>query len=650
MRCTYYDHYSWYGYSETCYSNGYGSYGSCGCNQMIDDTNTRATYTYTPNSGDIRCNIEPTPAPTTLPPTTLEPTTTTTTYEPTTQSPTRQPVTTYSPTVGPSDQPSSAPSNSPTPSPSIENVDTGCIDGEECVVDCADYIASSFSCAGKEIDGTNYEYLTVNCDSSYECKDSTVYCPIKGCHIKCDANDACDGMSVVYDGDNEDNGRMQIDCYDYYSCHSMLITSPGISDFELNCNATVNDEQACYYLQLQATNGGRVIINSANKYGIRDSIINVTNAEYVSMTANGQYTFYSSTLYAASANSVLLKCISTAEEKSACSLSNYYLPVDSVITTDAASTTDARTTIECYAAGCYEMGNFYVSDSAETMSMSLNTCGQCEDQSDCMGSITYYCGNSYDSSNHWYGGSACSYDTTCGCQQSIDSMSVSNDPTDENCPSTGSGSAAGVSTGNTLSSGLIAGIIIAVIVGVCLICCLAWYCKKDYDRKQRLRENVNAVQQYPVHHNAAGYGSVSMNPNVGSGGASIQMNQMEASGQYTVPQNQNIGGVTAAVFSPAAEGGGGDINDPNEIGVAEIEPMKIPDLDDLDYIDDDLKDDELVQLASADNDDNDSPPAPPYNPDARDAFEKDEEIPPAYDAIINTSDIEPEESEEAHVD
>ena len=228
---------------------------------------------------------------------------------------------------------------------------------------------------------------------------------------------------------------------------------------------------------MYARSANKVSIYIENGYGVYASSFYLNNTSNVSLYSGGEGGFIYSYLYAQNSDSVSIKCIT--DGGSACENSYYYLPADN------------KASISCHATGCNNMGNFYVKDGIDDISMDIISWCECDDMDDCLGSFSVYCGEGYTSSVTY----SSSYDqcTDCGCAEFVDSISFTQNESDEDCAKSSAGS-----TSTSDITPTVIGVVIPVLICICFIGVAVYYYKrkkKESEATVNLRNDTDSMIQ-----------------------------------------------------------------------------------------------------------------------------------------------------------
>jgi len=164
-----------------------------------------------------------------------------------------------------------------------------CESGENCGFSCDD----SYECLNTFIDGSLYEYLSLDCSDYDSCMGAVVNCPIGGCSIKCSDSYSCKDMMVTYNGVRGDEGKVEITCSDYYACYALEVYADKADFVSLKCTSDEGYENyVCYDVVFYASDAGDVEITGNHKYAIYSSDLHVENAVSVSLYARGNCMLY----------------------------------------------------------------------------------------------------------------------------------------------------------------------------------------------------------------------------------------------------------------------------------------------------------------------------------------------------------------------
>eukprot|EP01084_Bolivina_argentea_P097704 175640_1 len=316
----------------------------------------------------------------------------------------------------------------PTPAPTKWNrkSNISCLSKTEskCDVDCI----GSKVCANQLIDASKSSYLTLICNGQQACQYSVVICPVGGCSIKCSYNWACSYMDIIYNGIIEDKATISIDCDGAIVCMEMIINANYINKIELKCKEKESSSgyTTCHKLILNGQYANQVNIDLIEQ-SMNEAIINVNNAKSVHLTSKGEYGFSGGMLNARYADYVVIKCIASKDDISACYNNEWYIP--------------GNTDINCYGFGCNKMGNINVSAVASDMNVNIYGCGECNiDINECITEFNVVCGRGYDNRDGLGWGiyqkgnlkSSCTSD--CECKDMIDNIKFNDDSSNNECP------------------------------------------------------------------------------------------------------------------------------------------------------------------------------------------------------------------------
>ena len=158
-----------------------------------------------------------------------------------------------------------------------------CDPGTDCIVDCN---SNNYLCSNVLIQGKDANSLTVLCGSSYNCSDSIISCPDNECNVNCSESGSCDNTKIIYRGNIDDVGVLNVYFYGNSAGDYTEITANNAYKINILCDS-LSSNYSCRNTKLFAKYANMVNINVSNLYAAYDAIWYVDHAVSVSFIAKG---------------------------------------------------------------------------------------------------------------------------------------------------------------------------------------------------------------------------------------------------------------------------------------------------------------------------------------------------------------------------
>eukprot|EP01084_Bolivina_argentea_P079865 144761_1 len=191
--------------------------------------------------------------------------------------------------------------------------------GTDCVIDC-----STYGCPVKTyINGSDAKSLTINCDSSYECQFTDVFCPYNGdCIINCRSQYSCEFMKFVHD----EISSLSLNCLYSKSCEklSMDLTVTNI----VNISCLVVD--SCKYANIDLTINNLGFIHCSSCEFATFNIKGIKNMTQLQINAVDSHALQSAHITLININTINISCIYNTNKQACFNLYFSTLYVNSI--------------------------------------------------------------------------------------------------------------------------------------------------------------------------------------------------------------------------------------------------------------------------------------------------------------------------------
>eukprot|EP01084_Bolivina_argentea_P055280 101352_1 len=295
-----------------------------------------------------------------------------------------------------------------------------CPSDSDCTINC-DTFDPINGCAARTIDASYSLSLNVLCSSSQNpftggCQYADLICPTSS---------------------NSSNSSCNIQCSDYYGCYYTTVHSDMTDEVTLECSEETGSclhtilyanysnnvnlscaSNSCDQLQIYAENVmNGVHLSCDGEYACSDIDLYVNTAHNVDVFARGSYALFSSYIYADDADHLHLLCAGKQSEY-ACYKTFIFPPKHESSGSPGSYIAIPRAQIECQGHGCKDELYFYSKDGALDLDISLNSCTECDDASDCIDNWYFYCDYlTFDT----FTGDSCGSDD-CNCESAADQL------------------------------------------------------------------------------------------------------------------------------------------------------------------------------------------------------------------------------------